>query len=278
MGSGPKLDANSIWFKGPLFLQLPEEEWPAQRILSSPTEEELRPCYALGVFYVPGPLVKLERFSQLDRAIRAVAYVFRYLHNLKRNISREERLVGPLTSEELQKAESLLIREAQWQGFPDEIMVLKRNASKPVDEQTSLMKSSSIYQLCPFLDERNILRVDGRISAAPNVDNNTKFPVILPRKHPLTALILDRYHRRYLHGNTETVVNEIRQLYHVPRLRTAVTKTAKACQWCRVYKSSPKVPRMAPLPLARMASFVRPFTHTGLDFWAIDSEDRKEQR
>ncbi|XP_062704139.1 uncharacterized protein LOC134286530 [Aedes albopictus] len=266
-GSGPDLNANSVWFKGPAYLGKPEAEWPTQTISTPPTEDELRPCYAHKAIQIPEQLVDITRFSRLSRAVRAAAYVYRFAENLKQKIAGRERFVGPLTSEELRKAESLLIRDAQWQCFPDELMVLQRNSLKPATEQTPLEKSSAIFQLCPILDDQGILRVDSRIGAAPNIDREAKFPVILPRKHALTTLLLDNYHRKYRHGNTETVVNEVRQRYYVPRLRTAVSSMAKTCQWCRVYKCSPKIPRMAPLPLARMASFVKPFTYTGLDFF-----------
>ncbi|XP_055623613.1 uncharacterized protein LOC129767030 [Toxorhynchites rutilus septentrionalis] len=266
-GNGPDLSANSVWFKGPSFLRLAETEWPKENLSSKQTDEELRPCYAHKANPIPERLVEMERFSKLTRAIRAVAYVYRFIGNLKQNIVGKERLAGPLTSEELQKAENLLIREAQWQRYPDEMMVLIRNRTKPIYEKTGVGKNSSLYQLCPTLDEQGILRVDGRIGAAPNVEKDTKYPIILPSNHPLTYLVLDNYHRRYHHGNSETVVNEVRQHYHVSALRSAVRKVAKACQWCRVHKSQPNIPRMAPLPLARIASFVRPFTYIGLDFF-----------
>ncbi|XP_053686085.1 uncharacterized protein LOC128735625 [Sabethes cyaneus] len=222
-GKGPDLTADSVWFKGPPFLQLPEAEWPIQKTPAPPTDEELRPCYTHKAAEIPVHLINLERFSRLTRAIRATAYVYRFIANAKQSIMGQERSVGPLTSEELQRAEQLLVRETQWQCFPDEMVLLYRNLSKPKEQQ-------------------------------------------IPR-HAFTALVLDDYHRKYLHGNSETVVNEVRQRYHIPRLRTTVSSAAKACQWCRVYKSSPKTPRMAPLPLARMASFVRPFTYVGLDFF-----------
>ncbi|XP_052566786.1 uncharacterized protein LOC120412868 [Culex pipiens pallens] len=44
-----------------------------------------------------------------------------------------------------------------------------------------------------------------------------------------------------------------------------VQKTARKCQWCKVYKASPSAPRMAPLPVARLTSHVRPFTFAGVD-------------
>ncbi|XP_062558210.1 uncharacterized protein LOC134223091 [Armigeres subalbatus] len=266
-GNGPDLKNDSVLFNGPSFLQLVEADWPKERKFTPPTEEELRPCYTINKIAIPEHLVELERFSQLTRAIRAVAYVYRFAENLKQKIRGQVRLVGPLTSEELQRAECLLIRESQWQCFPDEMVILRRNCEKAIDAQTPLAKDSALYQLCPFLDEQGIARVDGRIGAAPYVEKETKFPVILSKRHRLTTLLLDGYHRKYLHGNKETVVNEVRQRCYIPKLRAAVNSVAKACQWCRVYKSSPKIPRMAPLPLARLASFVRPFTYVGLDFF-----------
>lgn len=80
------------------------------------------------------------------------------------------------------------------------------------------------------------------------------FQVILPRKHPMTKLVVE-------HGNSGTVVNEIRKFYHISCLRTVVT-----CQWCKVMKAIPKVPWMTPLPVARLSSLTREFTYIGIGF------------
>ncbi|XP_065088311.1 uncharacterized protein LOC135709824 [Ochlerotatus camptorhynchus] len=71
----------------------------------------------------------------------------------------------------------------------------------------------------------------------------------------------------YGHQNGETVVNEIRQKFHISNLGTEVQKIARRCLWCRVYKAQPKVPRMAPLPEERVTSFVRPFSLVGIDYF-----------
>ena len=94
-----------------------------------------------------------------------------------------------------------------------------------------------------------------------------KFPVILPPNHRTTELVIDYYHRKYLHANFETVVNELRQSFHISQIRTTVKKTIRNCQYCKVYKSRPQNPRMAPLPEARLASFMRPFSYVGLDLF-----------
>ncbi|XP_062557917.1 uncharacterized protein LOC134222778 [Armigeres subalbatus] len=164
-GNGPDLKNDSVWFNGPSFLQLLEADWPKERKFTPPTEEELGHwSYTINEIALPKHLVELERFSQLTRAIRAVTYVYRFAKNLKQKIRGQVRLVGPLTSEELQRADCLLIRESQWECFPDEMVILTRNCEKAIDAQTPLAKDSALYQLCPFLDEQGIARVDGRIS------------------------------------------------------------------------------------------------------------------
>ena len=76
-----------------------------------------------------------------------------------------------------------------------------------------------------------------------------------------------RYHERYLHANSETVVNELRQIFDLPKLRTVVKRISRNCQWCKVKKVRPRIPRMAPLPYPRLATEVLPFTFVGLDLF-----------
>ncbi|XP_062541737.1 uncharacterized protein LOC134209738 [Armigeres subalbatus] len=136
-----------------------------------------------------------------------------------------------------------------------------------VNQHASLMASSVLHSLCPFMDQQGVLRVDGRIKAAKKVASCMKFPIILPNQHRLTLLIIDEYHRRFRHANFETVVNEIRQRYYVSRLRPAVRKVTSGCQRCKIDKAKPYIPRMAPLPPARLAACIRPFSYVGLDLF-----------
>ncbi|XP_055591416.1 uncharacterized protein LOC129743406 [Uranotaenia lowii] len=92
-------------------------------------------------------------------------------------------------------------------------------------------------------------------------------PVILPKDHYVTELIVNYYHRKYQHCNTETVVNELRQRFIIAQLRPTVKKIARRCQHCKVYRPQPQTPRMAPLPEARLAMFTRPFSYVGLDLF-----------
>lgn len=124
-----------------------------------------------------------------------------------------------------------------------------------------------MYQLNPFVDKHGVIRMSSRIEAAPTASFEAKFPIILPANHRITFLLIDSYHRRFLHRNNETVLNQLRQRFSIPRLRSLIKKVANRCQHCKIYKAAPIPPQMASLPSVRLTPFIRPFTHTGLDYF-----------
>ncbi|XP_055605645.1 uncharacterized protein LOC129753820 [Uranotaenia lowii] len=190
-----------------------------------------------------------------------MGYCFRFLGLKKQPITSIN-----LTSENLKNAETVLWKLAQTE-FSDEVAVLKHNRDTADNNKRKLPKSSQIARYDPFLDEAGILRVNGRMEAADWLTYDAKFPIILPKNHKITELLIDWYHRQYKHANNETVVNEVRQKFHVPKLRVQVQRATKNCMWCRVYKATPAAPRMGPLPRVRITPYVRAFTYTGIDYF-----------
>ncbi|XP_058448629.1 uncharacterized protein LOC131428599 [Malaya genurostris] len=193
------------------------------------------------------------------RLCRTVAYVHRYSQNLRRTASKEQRLVGPLSQEELDKGEKTVFRWIQSECYSDEMRALAL-AGNSANQQIRLEKSSKIRKLSPYLDDSGIIRSDSRIAAAAFASYDTRFPVVLPKAHWATRLLVEWYHSKYLHANGETIVNEMRQRFHISQLRSFVRKVAKDCVECKVKKPVPMIPRMAPLPAARLRAYVRPFS------------------
>ncbi|XP_062704459.1 uncharacterized protein LOC134286801 [Aedes albopictus] len=263
-GKRPSADVTSRWFRGPDFLYQPEIEWPEQKSTQSlETTEELRPC----MVHRENPVddvYQISNFSKWERLLRAAAYVHRYIANCYRKSKKQKLVTGYLLQEELQQAENSLWRSVQASTYPDEVAVLKQANKNP---KRHIEKSSPVYKLSPFLDENGVMRVDSRIGAVPYVTYDFKFPVILPRHHHLTELIIDWYHRRYLHANHATVLNEARQRFHISNLRTVIRQVIKKCQNCKITKAVPVTPRMAPLPESRLAAMARPFSYVGLDYF-----------
>ncbi|XP_062533380.1 uncharacterized protein LOC134202389 [Armigeres subalbatus] len=251
---------NSTWFQGPNFIHCPEESWPQQQPNIS-TEVEIRPVnFHCATFE---PIMDYARFSRWNRLHRSTAYVLRFIDNIHRKKQGQEIELRALkvNSDELCIAEEVLWKSAQMDVYP------VKSQGPPERRHNTVEKSSNIYIKWPFLDNRGILRSRGRIEAAPYTAMEAKFPVILPKHHAITSLIVDWYHRHFRHANRETVVNEVRQRFDIPMLRRLVDKIAKECIQCRILKAAPRPPVMAPLPKQRLTAFVQPFTFTGLDYF-----------
>ncbi|XP_058449275.1 uncharacterized protein LOC131429245 [Malaya genurostris] len=184
----------------------------------------------------------------------------RFIGNLR--AAPDGKKLGRLSQEELLAAENVIWRICQQEAYPDERALLSKNKS-----EVTLTKGSRIYNYAPYMDENDVLRQDGRIGAAAHAKFDVKFPIILPQEHRVTLLVINDYHSRYHHANSELVVNEVRQKFKIPKLRAIVKKVVRQCQYCKVYKSLPAVPRMAPLPSARLSSFERPFSYVGIDYF-----------
>ncbi|XP_053698929.1 uncharacterized protein LOC128745887 [Sabethes cyaneus] len=267
-GKGPNCKSDSRWMRGPAFLYQEESDWPVDKFATmSGPEEELRPAYVCSHF-LSAQLIDVSRFSKYERLLRSMAYVYRFTGKLLQRIGKRPKIdEDNVSSEDLQNAEVCLCRIAQSECYADEVATMNRNVRLPPEYRKALSRSSSIATLSPMLDDRGVLRVDGRIATADCVEYDTKFPIILPKRHPITNLLLNWYHRKFRHGNNETVANEIRQKFTIPNLRAQIRSTEKRCEWCRVYKATPVVPKMSPVSWFRTTPFVRPFTFTGIDYF-----------
>ena len=224
------------------------------------------------IVQTPKNVFRFDENSRWSFLVRSSAYALRFIHNIKLKKQKEKRIIACLKQNELQNSEITLIREAQ-SLYEDEIADLAAN--RPIE------KSSPIYSLCLYLDDNFILRANGRINFSTGVDDNTKRPTILPRTHRITFLIIMDFHRRYNHQNHETVVNELRQRFFIPRMRALFRSVRLSCQECKNNSVQPQVPIMAQLPPARLASFSRPFSFVGVDYFGplkVNVHRRSEKR
>lgn len=87
-------------------------------------------------------------------------------------------------------------------------------------------------------------------------------------------------HRHFHHVYHKTVVNEVRQIYFIPKLRVVLKKIGRSCQRCKNQRAKPAAPEMSDLPLARLASLTHAlFRLLGLIIsvqWLFQSDE--EQR
>lgn len=274
----PDLSSESRWFNGPDFLYRCEAEWPVIPEPKTNTNVELRSAFVSHHTAVES-LVDPTRFSSWTRLTNVVAFVYRFVTNCRQKVRKQPIVSGPLTMQELQKAEGHLFRQAQYNEFHDEMELLARNRNQT--QTNPLPKNSRLYKLSPWIDDAGIMRMRSRLSACQYVSEATKKPVILPKNSHVTTLLITHYHTKFNHQNHETVINEIRQKFVISHLRSRYRTVRTNCQFCKNERTSPQPPLMADLPTERLAAFSRPFTHVGIDFFGpmeIVIGRRKEKR
>ncbi|XP_055612831.1 uncharacterized protein LOC129759412, partial [Uranotaenia lowii] len=262
----PDLNNQSRWLNGPDFLRENETAWPSEHFGKEFTEEELRPNNSCNVHSIfPVNHLRPDNCRSWNFLRRTAAWVLRYIANLKiKEEFKTKRELGPLSGKEIHRGEVLAFREAQSEHFDGEISLLSSTLPSP----SQIPKSSSIYKLWPFLDDERVLRASTRIGACEAVSMDAKHPIILPKDHRITWLIVQHYHVKFYHRNHQTVINEIRQRFRItPRLSSLYWKVRANCQLCKNLKAAPRPPRMSNLPATRLSAFTRPFSFVGVDYF-----------
>ena len=116
-----------------------------------------------------------------------------------------------------------------------------------------------------FLDSSGLWRCRGRLHNA-EIPYSTKFPILLPKNHPLTLLVLRQPHERVAHNGPKETLTELRSRYWVLKGRSLVKQYINHCTLCRRFEALPyRPPPPPPLPPFRVKE-EPPFACTGVDF------------
>ncbi|XP_052751531.1 uncharacterized protein LOC128200852 [Galleria mellonella] len=261
------LTQSSRWLVGPNFLYDSESSWPSSPPVSmagslDKNDVELKPstrhhsCFVNLITSQPSPMplvVSSDRLSSWLRLLRATARAHKLITLLRRKGTSD------ITAEDLSVAETHLLQHSQLETFTEELVLLKNGQPLP--------RKSKLFTLSPVIDEQRVIRLKGRIDRAIDVEDHVKRPIILDARHRTVRLLIAYYHEKAAHGNTELVVNELRQFYWIIHLRSAVRSVAYNCRVCKIRRATPYQPPMGDLPAARVAHHKRPVSFTGLDYF-----------
>ena len=150
--------------------------------------------------------LKPTRFSSWTRLVRLQARVWQVLYNMR---SSESRLSGQeLLPEEITDAEEEIIRRAQQEAFPEEYMALTVGKEFP--------KKSLLSKLCPRIGDQGVMRCDGRLRFTQYLPYDVRFPIVLPRGHWVTKLIVKHHHELANHSSgTNFVLSQISERFWI---------------------------------------------------------------
>ena len=295
--------SNSKWISGPEFLWKEENQWPeamnGEEIIAGKLSEqdpEVKRAVAMATTTSASAVTLADRiayFSSWFRTQKAVTLCIRYVRILKLRVeerkgpwsgeepSRRRRNANTtqlsLTVKELQYAATVVIKATQATAFKDEIKVLSRTKEAEERQGKGSRNVTSLQKLDPFLDKDGVLRVGGRIRRA-DLNDETKFPIILPRDGHIIKLLVQHFHEACQDQGRTTTLNEIRSNgYWIIGGTSSVSRYILSCVRCRKLRSSPKSQKMSNLPEDRLHE-APPFTYCAVDYFGpfIIKEKRKE--
>lgn len=128
----------------------------------------------------------------------------------------------------------------------------------------SQLNSSKIQMLSPFISEKGILCVGGRIKYRP-CSLEKRHPILLNGGHHLAKLTVTDQHAKLLHAGAQQTLFATRERFWITSGRNLCKGVVRNCVRC--FRHAPKVtsPIIGNLPASRVAPS-SPFTHTGIDF------------
>jgi hypothetical protein len=94
----------------------------------------------------------------------------------------------------------------------------------------------------------------------------TKFPILLPAKHPLTRLIVTDAHGEIQHSGTSATITFVRQRFWIPTISQCVKTIIRNCITCKKVQGKPfSAPDPPPLMKYRVHDST-PFFVAGVDY------------
>lgn len=205
----------------------------------------------------------LEYADNLEKALRVIGYVIRYVNALKmkykpptRGTRSKDTRITPPSDKEKAWAMQYIKRKSQEQCYNAELTALR--AGKTISERSKLVA------LNLKLDCHGLMRVGGRLDKAA-IDYEMRHPAIIPKNSRLAWLLMNYAHRVSRHGGVQVAMQHIREKYWIPQLRNELKQYTRKCVTCVRNKPLTQDQLMGNLPADR----VRPghaFEVSGVDY------------
>ena len=295
--SPSKPSAAESWLQGPTYLLKEEGEWPAPSrgynccLITSnitPQSEGISHAFSASEAVAMTGDVRQDNkmlavkfvselflhFSVLSRLLRAVSWWRRLFLLLRNRVYRRrgEKEVsiptGPISVSEYTQSLSTIIHVSQKECFPGVLEALETGDCHEINAGKHGARAKGaltpLRKYCPFLHE-NVIRIGGRLQKS-DFSFDVKHPIVLPKRHHVTMLIVIDAHVKCGHFASNFVLNELLVNYHLVGGKATVKYYLKACMECRNRNVFPSTQQMAPLPSGRVAVRRFPFEHCGIDY------------
>ncbi|XP_047995118.1 uncharacterized protein LOC125233240 isoform X1 [Leguminivora glycinivorella] len=241
-----------LWWS-PDWLLEEESQWPTMPVTMSPELPGFKQLVHVVAEEQSWEDCLLSRVSSYSKLINVTSYILRFCKNIR--LPKQQRnLNQTLSIDETRAATSHWIKKVQLDAYKDEAILLKKGK----------LVCKSLQKLSVFVDEDQFIRVGGRLRNS-SLRYEAKHPLLIPKDHRWTQLLMQHYHRIHCHASTSALINILRQRYWIPSARRQVARVIHSCTPCFRFSATEQAPFMADLPADRVTA-ARPFSGVATDF------------
>ena len=264
------LTHSDLWLHGPSELQMEGISPQSEDLCHSDIAPEMaQKTETVLVNLETHSLIDLTRFSSFTKIVRTLGWVLRFVKTLKRAAQKGSRFKQNLDSDELHAAQTLLLKTVQQECFSTERALIQ--AGKVVSTGSSLFKFS------PFIDDKGLIRVGGRLQMSSSLTYDEKHPIVLPKGH-LSLLIVRIEHQLLKHAGVSTLLTSLRNKYMIFGVRVLCKQVCRMCVPCQKLDVRACSQIMAPLPADRVSKS-HAFAIVGVDhagpLYCLDTDNKK---
>lgn len=298
--STQELYQSTLWWNGPVWLQLPQNQWPQPAVSTlsaievEAEKKEAKPSFVGIIELSPAnclwgegpnrtriPLIK--RFSTLNSTLRVTAFVLRFVKNIKAGLSKQKSQSGP-AKVKVRRRNALDVRalspeeRAQVIGTPspeerDQALMYWIGIAqkchygqelRACKNKVELLPNSPLRHFAPFLDDNGLLRVGGRLQNS-EAAYDQKHQIFVPRESTIGELLIRNAHYVTMHGGLSVNKAYLRQRFWFPRIGMAIRQYTHRCPTCIRYSKTSAEQIMGQLPSVRVSP-AEPFSRVGVDF------------
>ena len=231
----------TFWTSGPSFLGEDESEWP------------------------PTPSRKEQRETQMRQPVAMISHEWEEIEAFTdKNWFLSQRLGsgGTPEVEKLREEETKILREIQAEQYPKVRKFLEKE-----EGNTGVYWGPELRGKELMLDKDGVIRMVTRMANAKFCSFDEKCPIVLPRNHPFTRLVVRDCHEKAMHLGTKGTRSFLAARYYVPRPNQTVGSIVSKCPKCLQARPKKVLAEQAALHENRLQMRTYSFASTGMDHW-----------
>jgi len=258
---GSDLTMSALWWSGPPWLSLPQDQWP-RTVLSKPS-----PVFAASIRR-PSDMPASQRsflrqlwtkYDSFFKLVRVMAWLLRFVRNARHPKSSSTSSPDHrLTFEEIELSKSKLYLLSQQDSLPDAVQAA--TSKSPSSLPSSHLLAKYLMSLSPL----GHVDVQSRVRD-PSAPTSPLRLTLLSAKSPLTKLLVSSLHKVFSHAGPTAMASILASSYLIPNLRNLLKQVSRNCLPCQRAYAKPLSHMMGMLPVTR-TSPAPPFWRTGVDF------------